>query len=506
MDTQTSGNARFLLMAALLGGLSGDLLLRTAPWGVNFTLWAIGLLAAITALSWRTRDPLPRESWGVLSLTALSAAGVALRDSDGLTFWNVLATISGAGLLATRTHAGTLARLRLVDLVQNGFLHCIHSIAGLPFLLFKDLRVPSETGRRSRLPWGAIARGTAVALPALLIFGSLLTSADASFEFFVREVLRIDFNTIVGHLFLILFFTWTVGGFLRGRFLAQEIAFPADLRPKGLSLGILEVGIVLGSLDVLFSAFVIVQFPYFFGGQTTILGTPSLTYAEYARRGFFELMTVAFFALPMLLGADWILRKDRPGDVALLRGLSAFMALLLLVILSSATQRLWLYADAYGLTQSRVHAAAVLLWLGLTIVWLSCTVLRGKREFFPFGSVLAAYAVLLALNALNPDALVARVNLNRAETTGKFDAIHAVALSADATPVLLDGIDRLAPEDRDRLARRLLSRIDSCNTRADWRSWNMSRADADRLIRTRRVNLLNCLTEKPLEILMDRDK
>jgi hypothetical protein len=319
-------------------------------------------------------------------------------------------------------------------------------------------------------------------------------------------VLRIDFNTIVGHLFLILFFTWTVGGFLRGRFLAQEIAFPADLRPKGLSLGILEVGIVLGSLDVLFSAFVIVQFPYFFGGQTTILGTPSLTYAEYARRGFFELMTVAFFALPMLLGADWILRKDRPGDVALLRGLSAFMALLLLVILGSATQRLWLYADAYGLTQSRVHAAAVLLWLGLTIVWLSCTVLRGKREFFPFGSVLAAYAVLLALNALNPDALVARVNLNRAETTGKFDAIHAVALSADATPVLLDGIDRLAPEDRDRLARRLLSRIDSCNTRADWRSWNMSRADADRLIRTRRVNLLNCLTEKPLEILMDRDK
>ena len=64
-------------------------------------------------------------------------------------------------------------------------------------------------------------------------------------------------------------------------------------------LGIVELGIVLGLLDVLFLAFVLVQFRYLFGGAELVQVSATLTYAEYARRGFFELVAVA-----ALLAAD----------------------------------------------------------------------------------------------------------------------------------------------------------------------------------------------------------
>lgn len=67
-----------------------------------------------------------------------------------------------------------------------------------------------------------------------------------------------------------------------------------------LFLGFVELSIVLGSVVTLFTIFVVMQFQYFFGGHTNI-NVEGFTYSEYARRGFGELVTVAFFALLMLL-------------------------------------------------------------------------------------------------------------------------------------------------------------------------------------------------------------
>ena len=68
-------------------------------------------------------------------------------------------------------------------------------------------------------------------------------------------------------------------------------------------LGFTETSIVLGSVVILFAFFVVIQFQYFFGGQTNI-HIDGYTYSEYAVRGFGELVTVAFFALLLLLGSE----------------------------------------------------------------------------------------------------------------------------------------------------------------------------------------------------------
>ncbi len=75
-----------------------------------------------------------------------------------------------------------------------------------------------------------------------------------------------------------------------------------------------EVTIILGLLDVLFLGFVAVQGSYLFGGDRLIASQADLSYADYARRGFFQLVAVAGLSLPVLL---WLARNcDRGRPIA----------------------------------------------------------------------------------------------------------------------------------------------------------------------------------------------
>ncbi len=233
--------------------------------------------------------------------------------------------------------------------------------------------------------------------------------------------------------------------------------------------------------------------------------TPDLTYAEYAREGFFQLMIAAALVVPWLLSADWLLGASgaaRPSTRSrrMYRSLAAGQLLLLLAIVASALQRMQAYQDAYGLTESRLLATAFLLWVSAIVVWFGGTVLVGRRTRFAFGGLVSGFALLAILHALNPDALIARRNLERAvlssaEAAGpgsgpQLDLDYLASLGSDAVPALLGGLVELDGASRCRVARRLL-RAWGPGVPTDWRSWNWSverareliGADAERLRR-----------------------
>lgn len=58
---------------------------------------------------------------------------------------------------------------------------------------------------------------------------------------------------------------------------------------------------------------------------------------------------------------------------------------------------------------------------------------------------------------LSPDALIARVNLQCAQAGAQLDVKYLGCLSADAVPELLRNRNRLSPENRCLLGRRLLN-------------------------------------------------
>jgi hypothetical protein len=224
------------------------------------------------------------------------------------------------------------------------------------------------------------------------------------------------------------------------------------------ALGLGEVGTVLVVVDLLFAAFVLVQFRYLFGGNELVRELTGMSYAEYARRGFFELAAVAALSLPLLLAADhWLDHRD-PVRVRRVRQLSGVMLLFLDVMLASALFRMWLYTTQFGLTELRFYTTAFMGWLVLVFGWFVATVLRGRRERFGTGALLAGWLVLAALNFVNPDGVIAEVNLGRAANGRPLDVAYAAMLSADALPAFHRGLPRLGTNEACAAAVRLEGR------------------------------------------------
>jgi hypothetical protein len=324
-------------------------------------------------------------------------------------------------------------------------------------------------------------------------------SADAVFAELVANVLRFDFEQIAGHVLLFSILAWLSTGYLRGFLTGTELprlyrdGALLALAPKRPTLGITEVATAMAALDLLFLAFVIVQFRYLFGGDALVQVTPDLTYAEYARRGFFELVFASVLVVPILLAIDWLLEGRNRLDALVFRGLAGVQVGLVLAITASALQRLRLYYASYGLTESRFYAMVLLIWIGAMLLWLAMTVLRGRRDSFAFGALASGLATVSLLFVINPDAIVARANVARmasADAPVRFDVAYASSLSADAVPVLIDALSlsNLPPDVQCPLARHMLRRWPPDRDRAV-RSWNWSAVRASDAVREHETRL-----------------
>jgi hypothetical protein len=149
---------------------------------------------------------------------------------------------------------------------------------------------------------------------------------------------------------------------------------------------------------------------------------------------------------------------------------------------------MWLYMTMFGLTQDRIVCVAIIAWLAAVCGWFARTVLRGQRERFTFGAVTSGFAVLAALNAVNPDALIARVNTDRSFVNGNLDASYLARLSEDAAPVLADRLSRLPADAQCTVGNALLA----FDKDEGWRAWNLSRARA-RVVAHQIALPLSCL-------------
>src|SRR5213078_3759872 len=314
----------------------------------------------------------------------------------------------------------------------------------------------------------------AIAAPLLLVFAALFASADPVFSTVLTNLFAFDVETVIQHTFFFCFWGFLVAGYFRWSFLGRPIQLlaPAN-RPVS---SIVPVATALGLLNLLFLLFVVVQLRYFFGGAALVEETGGLTYAEYARNGFFELMTASALVLPILLGAEALMHTGTAPQVRTFRQLSGLLLALLAVVMVSALQRMRLYVDAFGLSAQRLYATAFMVLLIGVLARFAWTVLRGRRDRFVFGSLMQGLAVLAGLHLVNPDAYIVNHNLNRPGAERPFDAKYAVTLGGDAVPPLLSALPRLRAEDRCIVIRGLLRRWD--RTDVDWRTWNWSRAGA----------------------------
>lgn len=424
------------LATALTLGILGDALLRSFPWGLNFALWAVLLAVAIYLLTRAAhRQAFTRGgAWLLLPIT-LAPMAFFWHESPALKGLNMLALLTALSLAMLRVRGGSLHTASLMQYALGSLLAGFNAAVGMFPLLLKDREWTRAFGGNQLRKTVAVLLGLALALPPLLVFGGLFMGADAVFRSLVVRFL----GAVPSHVLLIAFITYCVGGFLRGLVFSKELNLGTSKRLLPVSLGAIEMSVMLGILDLLFLAFVAVQVRYFFGGSALVQATTGLTYAEYARRGFFELVTVAALVLPFLLVAHWLLRPDDAHGQRLFRWFAGMHVVLLFVIMASALQRMRLYQAEYGMSEQRLYPTAFMGWLIVVFVWFCLTVFRGQRDHFAFGAMVAGFLLIAVLHLLNPDALIARTNLARARAGRIFDARYASNLSADAVPELAAG-------------------------------------------------------------------
>lgn len=250
--------------------------------------------------------------------------------------------------------------------------------------------------------------------------------------------------------------------------------------PKIITIGAVETGVILGALNLLFLLFVTIQIPYLFGGMELVQNTPDLKLADYARRGFGELVVVSALVLPLLMSMHWLLRKEKPSNTRTFRLLAVVQIGLLFVIMLSAFQRLLILTGelGYGMTTVRFYPMVFMIWLAVLFMIFGYTVLKGARERFAWHAAISGLIVVAALNFFNPDDYIVRTNLELMREGRSFDAEYNSSLSADAVPVLMEFFPELNEVQKDTVLGNLADRECRYAEKEDLRTWNHSRESA----------------------------
>ena len=525
-----------ILQSAVLLGVLGDLLFREASLGLNVFAWIGLLVLAMIAITARQGiEKLDSQTLVLHAALIFFAFTYVIRDSAELEFFNFLAILT---ILAVQI----LPALKIKTKIAGSIHYVAAATWGAISVAFGPLLLLAEDIKWKALPKVgaskhllAIAKGLAVAIPILFVFGGLFMAADAVFEGLVQNTFQLNVDQIFIHAAIIGVLSWLVAGYLRASMIGVEtmaanpiapVKKPVEMKtqvpsvtmhisetpikedktktnvkaseekkkwdwrefdnsalPELFTLGAVETGIILGLINLLFLSFVIVQLPYLFGGMDLVQNTPDFKLAEYARRGFGELIAVAALVLPILLVSHWLLRKDKPINEKLFRILASIQIGLLFIIMASAAQRLLLLTGnlGYGLTAERLYPIIFIILLAMIFLWFGVTVLRGMREQFAWGALWCSIFMLATIHVLNPDDLIVRTNVGLMQEGRSFDSIYNSSLSADAVPALIEAMPLMTASTRERAFKEL--HYQHCHSdEGDIRSWNWSRAVARNLL------------------------
>lgn len=462
---------RWLLPAAAGAGVFAAVALPEAQVGLGIVLVAMVLGVATLPAVVRRMTPWT-VAFGVTAYWLISMA--AVRDADWLV---ALLLVAGAGLGALAVSGAGAGWLGVI----RGGVSVVLALGPVPWFLAQPVK--KLTAKRRVLPMVAALGITAV---LLVVFGLLFSSADAVFASYVERLTTAPdwAESVPVRIFLFVLFAVLLAAVVL-------VALRPVMEPVGPETKFRVSGSVwlvpLTAVNLLFAAFVAVQITALFGGDTLVLRTAGLTYAEYARQGFFQLVVVSVFVLGIVAVVAGLLRVER-RERWLLAMLLGVLCALTMVVLASALHRMNLYTDAYGLSRLRLSVQATVWWLGVLfalVLLAGAARLTGRRSgWLPRTIVLVTGLGLGTFALVNPDLQVAQTQVEVRGVT-KMDSDYLGDLGAEAVPAL----DRLPEPQRSCV----LSAVVDANglSRPDpWNGWNLARSQARDLLAERPVGAI----------------
>lgn len=447
-----------LLAAFAATGVVGAGLLVGNRLGLGAAIVGLAVWAPAVAPLWR------RRSAGDLLTAALSTAllaMVAVRDAG----WVVaLCLAAAAGLAAVASTAASTA----------------------PAILLSPLSWAAGAVRASR--WigrgaGSVAgtrrpqvllaaRSVGVTVVLLAVFGMLFASADRVFASYLPQF---HFDLLPAQV--------AVGALVA---LAAAATTQLALAPPPWSRAGLPAGrparlgewlLPVLALDAMVLAFVALQVGALLGGHRHVLDTVGLSYAEYAREGFAQLVAATALTLVVVAVAARHAPRSTRRDRLLTQIALSVLSIATLGVVAAALRRMDLYVEAFGLSRLRLLVEVVEVVLAVVLVLVLIAGLRWRAGWLPRAVVGVVAVAVLGLAAANPDAQIARYN-SAVALDVPMDVSYLQGLSADAVPVL-DQLD-------EPLRSCLLAFADASPTES-FAGWNLGRDRAWLVVEARPV-------------------
>lgn len=257
----------------------------------------------------------------------------------------------------------------------------IQVLGALP-LPFRHWQVYRRQGTKKLSPTRRyILIGIGIGLPILLVTTLLLASADQIFSDLLQSIF--DFSMLekwlftefaqhvvllpCGFLIYTLLLYLVMGALCRGQ-LKEGIKAPAQFAtPVAVTIFVM--------IDVVYVVFCGIQFLFLFGG----IPTQAHLYAEYARKGFFELLFVALINFLLVLFCNKRFAKN-----AALKLTMTVTCLCTFVMIVSSAFRMYMYIEAYHLTFLRVFVFWFLFLLALFMVGMMVSIYRTGWNSFRY--------------------------------------------------------------------------------------------------------------------------
>ncbi len=428
-------DAAAVLGSALFGGLCILVASKSGPATIGATMACLVFSITVIVVGKLRR----KASFLMLGAAVVLAAFLTIRTSPWLVSLNAIMIVALSVSAATYNLSGnlwgpmsTIARrvIRSMFSVPAGASEGLTAVASL-------LPTPTEQTPDRKAAVSSTLRGALFAAPLLLVMLALFASADSVFASYLH------LPTLSSNWFNNLVVVVVGAVFLLGLIRLAKTSTDDPVLSKKAGSG--ELAVVLGGFVVLYGAFAFTQIIAAIGGATYVNERTGGSYKEYARSGFFQLLLASAITLVLLFIARGSLERNDGIRTRSVRILSVMLCVLSIVVVLASMQRIALYSQEFGQTMLRVYSSTFAGWLGLVFALIGISaIVPAKRQWIAPAALTLAVAGLIGMNLYNPEARVAKNNLDRALATGDLYTTYFSKLSADAVPTIATGIEKLS--------------------------------------------------------------
>jgi len=486
LDTKTGPELKryMILLYAIIAGVLFDILFYNKTLGISYLIF-VAIAIVIIALAFKQSDnKLNKRAW-------FFSVPIILLSSTYFIFSNqILRTLNFLVVpLLIIIMAILVAKVNKRDWSDIGF---IGDMAKRIFVPFRFIHRPfislspeaaggnaaaQKTSNRALLK---VVLGLLISVPVLALILWLLSSADMVFKnLFINMPVLTIFKHFVIIMLVFIYSACFIWALLKAISERGAAVVPAKRNWKQFIDPVVLITILV-LVNAVYGIFSVIQFAYLFGGNSFILPS-SLTYAEYARRGFAELVVVTLINFAIVgLGLTFV--KKQSGKIFnFIRSLLTLLVVFTFIMLVSAFYRMVVYEQAYGFTYLRIFVQAFMVMLFfifiINFIYIWHRNLAVIKAYF-----IVALSVYIVLNFANVDRIIASNNIERYNRTKSIDEEYLGQLSYEAVPVITNFLkdikespDARQKEITDSILQNLRQDKESLLKHKNWQSFNISK-------------------------------